>query len=101
MRSILTELQARVSVKQRKVADINAHSSSSSSAPQMTMITSIRAHNFHRTVWQQRKRMCMDAVEMIADGMEKKTSKVMQELCLDADEEVGHVMPPVLPEPKK
>mmetsp|Transcript_9311 Transcript_9311/g.25332 ORF Transcript_9311/g.25332 Transcript_9311/m.25332 type:complete len:137 (+) Transcript_9311:542-952(+) len=40
-------------------------------------------------VWVDRKRKCMDAVEQIGEGMEKKTLVVMEEFGLETDEECG------------
>ena len=49
-----------------------------------------------RGEWKKRKEKCMDFLEQLADGMEKKPKEVIKILDLDTDEinGIGAVMPP-------
>lgn len=50
--------------------------------------------NHMRSEWVKRKNKCMDFVDQLADGMEKKPKEVVKILDLDTDEAEGAVMPP-------
>lgn len=50
--------------------------------------------NDMRLQWKKRKEKCMDFVEQLADGMEKKVKDVVKLLELETDEMVGVTMPP-------
>ena len=49
--------------------------------------------NHIRDEWKKRKEKCMDFIEQLADGMEKKPKDVFKLLCLETDEMEGAVMP--------
>jgi len=42
-----------------------------------------------QTAWVQRKRLAMDGVNQIADGMEKKPKAVLDLVGVETDEEAG------------
>ena len=71
---VLEEIQKRVDVKQ---ARLNTILHSTDKFDENTSLKVIQAHNKSRDMWRQRKLMCMDAVEMISDSMEKKTKNFM------------------------
>ncbi|KAK1942993.1 Homologous-pairing protein 2 [Phytophthora citrophthora] len=48
-----------------------------------------RKFTTYRTAWVQRKRIAMDGVNQIADGMEKKTKAVLDLVGVETDEEAG------------
>lgn len=50
--------------------------------------------NHMRAEWKKRKDKCMDFVEMLADGMEKKPKDVMKLLDIESDESAGVALPP-------
>ena len=50
--------------------------------------------NDMRLQWKKRKEKCMDFVEQLADGMEKKVKDVVKLLELETDEMVGVTIPP-------
>lgn len=50
--------------------------------------------NHMRGEWKKRKEKCIDFVDQLADGMEKKPKEVIKILDLDMDEMNGAVMPP-------
>ena len=50
--------------------------------------------NHMRDEWKKRKDKCVDVVELLADGMDKKPKAVWQLLDLETDEQVNAVMPP-------
>jgi len=51
--------------------------------------------NAMREQWIKRKRKCMDFVDALADGMEKKVKDVVRKVLeLETDEEEGAVLPP-------
>ena len=49
--------------------------------------------NEMRGEWKKRKRMAADAVDLIADGMEKKPKEVMKVIGLETDEDAGVTLP--------
>ena len=65
------------------------------------MEKAIKDHNNYRLLWRDRKLACVDALEIIADGMNKKVKVVMGDMGVDADDDVGVVLPPVIAEIKK
>lgn len=50
--------------------------------------------NHMRGEWKKRREKCVDFLEQLADGMEKKSKEVVKILDLDTDEMNGAVMPP-------
>jgi predicted transcriptional regulator len=50
--------------------------------------------NQMRDEWRKRKNKCMDFIDQLADGMEKKVKDVVKLLELETDEEEGVKMPP-------
>lgn len=50
--------------------------------------------NKMRTEWKTRKEKCMDFVEVLADGLEKKPRDVIKLLDIETDEMLGVTMPP-------
>lgn len=50
---------------------------SSSTAPIHNLLHAVQSHNFHRRIWQQRKQLCLEAVDMLSEGLGKKVSDVM------------------------
>jgi hypothetical protein len=50
--------------------------------------------NHMRGEWKKRKDMCMDFVDKLADGMEKKPKEIIKLLDIDTDEMNAAVMPP-------
>lgn len=50
--------------------------------------------NAMRLQWKTRKEKCMDFIEQLADGMEKKVKEVLNLLELETDEMVGVKIPP-------
>ena len=61
----------------------------------------VKEHNTTRSLWRDRKVCCLDALEMIADGMNKKVKMVMGEMGVDPDEDVGVILPPTIAEVKR
>jgi hypothetical protein len=47
-----------------------------------------------REEWKSRKQRCLDFVEQLADGMEKKPKDVIKLLDIETDEMERVVMPP-------
>lgn len=39
-------------------------------------------HNFYRSIWLNRKQLCMSAVDMLSEGMGKKVKDIMVSLLL-------------------
>lgn len=64
-----------------------------SSKPQSTKQIKKRI-NAMRLQWKTRKEKCMDFIEQLADGMEKKVKEVLNLLELETDEMVGVKIPP-------
>jgi hypothetical protein len=56
-------------------------SSSSSSAPSSssmkTLAHCVQAHNYYRKVWAARKQLCMDAADLLSEGLNKKVKDVL------------------------
>jgi hypothetical protein len=59
-----------------------------------------QAHNYYRKTWLTRKQLCMDAVDILSEGLGKKTKDVMSEMCLETDQDAGVALPPSMLEPK-
>jgi 26S proteasome regulatory subunit (ATPase 3-interacting protein) len=47
-----------------------------------------------RAEWKSRKEKCMDFIDQLADGMEKKPKEIIKLLELETDEMVGVTIPP-------
>ena len=60
--------------------------SSQSQLPRPNPVQLARRFNHMRSEWKKRKDKCMDFVETLADGMEKKPKQVVQLLDLEEDE---------------
>lgn len=70
--SVFSELQTRVEEKRRRLSAAQA-TSIDEEARDLLM----EEHNHHLSLWRARRRTCLDAVDMIADGMEKSKTHVM------------------------
>mmetsp|Transcript_3990 Transcript_3990/g.11695 ORF Transcript_3990/g.11695 Transcript_3990/m.11695 type:complete len:221 (-) Transcript_3990:18-680(-) len=55
----------------------------------------------YRSEWVKRKRLCMDMVHMIADGMEKRPKEVQKLIGIETDEDVQVTLPPADKAPAK
>ncbi|KAJ1439123.1 Tat binding protein 1-interacting protein-domain-containing protein [Ochromonadaceae sp. CCMP2298] len=74
---------------------------SKSSASKFTSLShAVQAHNYYRKTWLTRKQLCMDAVDILSEGLGKKTKDVMSEMCLETDQDAGVALPPSMMEPK-
>ena len=62
------------------------------------MQEAIKRHNFYRKLWQERKVVCMDLIENIADGSGKKVKDIMAEVGLETDEDCSNSLPPLIKE---
>ena len=60
----------------------------------------VRRFNFYRSKWAQRRSVVMDLVGSIADGMEKKTAVVADQIGVVTDTEAKHALPEQLAMPK-
>lgn len=70
--SIITELEFRVSEKRQRLGQIQA-----TTIDEEERDTLIEEHNHYLSLWKKRKRSCLDAIDMISEGMEKPKSFVM------------------------
>ncbi len=68
----LKEAEDRVEGKRLRLLGAEASSFDPLAAAKL-----LKRHNETRAAWKDRKDKCVDAVEMIADGMEKKAKFVM------------------------
>ena len=93
----IEEQEARVEAKRQQIATIK----SAGPIDPRAMEKAIKDYNSSRLLWRDRKLACMDALEMIADGMGKKVKIVMGDMGVDADEDVGVSLPPSIAEVKK
>lgn len=59
----------------------------------------IRQFNGMREGWFRRRGLCMDALDLLAEGMDRKRSELLEELGLETDEDAGVKLPNVLKEP--
>lgn len=91
---VLDEMTVRVNEKSRRVQSL-----SSMKMEPHAMKEAIKMHNHFRTVWKQRKDMCMEVVDSIGDSMGKKTEVVMREMGMETDKDVNiNTIPPSLAE---
>lgn len=59
----------------------------------MALEIAVASYNAYRKVWVDRKRKCIDIVNMIADGNGKRRADVISEMGLETDEDVNVVIP--------
>lgn len=86
----------RVTASLRKeAAEKRARLSSLSSVPVDPQAMRVAAAElaFYRQSWAKRKAQCMEAVDSLADSMEKKRKEVFAMLDVETDEDVGVVLP--------
>jgi hypothetical protein len=95
----LEEAEKRLKVLSEKHKQLVGKSSSADFDPN-AMWNAISNYNFYRVQWQSRKQQCMDIVNSISDGMDKKISDTMNILGVEGDEEFGKVLPPMMKEKK-
>jgi hypothetical protein len=87
----LSSLQAEVEAMRKKAALLEGASGPVISASDREKMT--KRYNKCRKAWVERKRMCMDKVDDLADNMEKKKKDVIEMLCVETDEEARVVLP--------
>eukprot|EP01032_Pedospumella_encystans_P008247 gene8247-9812_t len=80
------------------ISNNSSNNNSSSKQSFRTLAEATAAHNQFRRAWHSRKMLCMEAVDMLSEGMGKKTKDVMAEMCLENDQDVGVTLPALLPE---
>ena len=91
---VLDETTVRVNEKSRRVQSL-----SSMKMEPHAMKDAIKMHNHFRTVWKQRKEMCMEVVDSVSDSMGKKTEEVMREMGMETDKDVKVTsLPPLMAE---
>ena len=91
---VLDETTLRVNEKSRRVQSL-----SSMKMEPHAMKDAIKMHNHFRTVWKQRKEMCMEVVDSVSDSMGKKTEEVMREMGMETDKDVKVTsLPPLMAE---
>ena len=69
---MLADVEGRVDQQRRRKQQLTAQP-----VDPAAMTAAIQKFNSSRTSWKQRKDMCIEAVEMLADGMEKTVKAVM------------------------
>lgn len=91
MESSREEKQARLQglLEQGQGADANPNA----------LRDAIRQFNGMREGWFRRRGLCMDALDLLAEGMDRKRSELLEELGLETDEDAGVKLPNVLKEP--
>jgi len=65
-----------------------------------TLKNATKKFNTTRMAWFTRRSMCVDAVDMLCEGLNKKRREVMSDLCIETDEDSNQVLPTMLKEPK-
>lgn len=75
--SALVDLEVRVSEKRQRLKQVQATTIDEEERDEL-----VEEHNHYLSLWRKRKRACLDAVDMIADGMEKSKPHVLVRLLL-------------------
>ena len=86
-------LQGRLKATKDRIAQTNMSTKKSATKEQCPHRMKLRI-NFMRDEWKKRKTKCMDFVDQLADGMEKKQKDVIKLLDLETDEMENVIMPP-------
>lgn len=71
---LIAEAEVRIAEKSQRLKLI---SNNSVSQDPNALDNAVRGFNYFRSVWSTRKQMCMNVVEMISEGMNKKVKDVM------------------------
>lgn len=56
----------------------------------------VKAHNKARATWRDRKNKCLEVVDIISDGMGKKSKVIMGEMGIETDEDCSVFLPEVV-----
>ncbi len=72
---MITEVRDKVNEKRKKVENLST-AMKSNSDPQ-ALIKTIKKFNAMRQSWFQRKSMCIDAIDLLAEAMGKKAKEIM------------------------
>ncbi|TDH67929.1 hypothetical protein CCR75_004355 [Bremia lactucae] len=87
LESALKELEATAATFEAKVASLDKNTC----LPVSPGAKNTLKRNFikYRTAWVARKRIAMDGINQIADGMEKKPKAILELVGVETDEDVG------------
>lgn len=90
-------IEQRVEAKRQQIAQIK----SAGPVDPRAMEKAVKEFNATRALWRDRKIACIEALEVIAEGMNKKLKVVMGDMGVDGDDDVGVTLPAAIPEVKK
>jgi hypothetical protein len=93
LESKLKELQAEVEAMRTKAAMLDANNGKALlTAADKEKMT--KDFSKYRKAWVERKRMCTDRLDDLAEGLEKKRKDVAEMVGVETDEEIGIAIPP-------
>lgn len=91
----LGEMKGRIEAAKTSADAVPGKKNGKKRSAPMTPLRMKKKINSLRSEWKKRKEKCMDFVEQLADGMEKKVKDVMRTvLDVETDEAAGVQMPP-------
>ena len=75
----IDEKNSRISRLQNSCSIKGGDSNSSNNNNQVvgSLLEAVKAFNFYRTMWLNRKQLCMDAVDLLSEGTGKKMKDIM------------------------
>lgn len=93
----LVQIRERVRLVRDRTATMTQSSMNGKQSPKESCPRRLKVRiNRMRDEWKTRKDKCMEFVDQLADGMEKKVKDVVKLLDIETDEEVGVKIPPKL-----
>jgi hypothetical protein len=76
----MTEATNRIDEKNSRIRRLQQSSSSikvGDSHIVGSLLEAVKAFNYYRTMWLNRKQLCMDAVDLLSEGTGKKMKDIM------------------------
>eukprot|EP01035_Chromulina_nebulosa_P016992 gene16992-22489_t len=96
MENVIQLIESRLQAKEQRVKTISEMSFNPND-----LVRLVKKHNSYRTIWKNRKEICIDIIDSIVDSSNKKPKDIINEIGLETDEEVSLKIPSALSEPKK
>ena len=74
---LIIESTQRINDKNSRVARLKTSSSAKGDNQSKSLLEAVKAHNYYRTMWLNRKQLCMDAIDLLSEGTGKKMKDIM------------------------
>jgi hypothetical protein len=75
----MTEATNRINEKNSRISRLQSSSSIKGGDSRIvgSLLEAVKAFNYYRTMWLNRKQLCMDAVDLLSEGTGKKMKDIM------------------------